>query len=456
MNEISQMKELHKFGSILGLERIKNLMEKLGNPQDSFKTIHVAGTNGKGSTSHFLSSILIEGGLKVGLYTSPFLEKFNDRIRINGKQITDEEIDKYSKIVMSKVREMAREGYEIPTEFDAITAMAFLYFKEQKVDWLILEVGLGGSKDSTNIVAEKLASVFTPISMDHQDRLGETLEEIARDKSGIVRRETPVIFNKEPYLVRDILKREAEQCDCEYIDLTECIDSEAVATKEGNFVTYELTKFPLHLKGETLDLKNNIFEALNLDEEKFSIEASMLGTFQIENMTLALGTILYLVGTKKLQISFDAIKLGIKKAHNKGRFEILKKEPYTVIIDGAHNVSGAEALKDTVKQLFPKQDILMVVAILKDKDMEGILDEFLQITDHFIVTEVKGDRKLEKEVISDYLLEKGANVIIEPSVKGAIDTIEYAVTGRGNPPVILFAGSLYMIGEARKLVLERR
>ncbi|HVI40930.1 MAG TPA: Mur ligase family protein, partial [Anaerovoracaceae bacterium] len=184
-----------KYGSKLGLGRMTRLMELLGNPQESMKVIHVAGTNGKGSVCRYLYSVLQENGYKTGLYTSPFLERFTERMEYNGSEISQEDLIRYTELVLKKVEIMLNEGMESPTEFELITAIAFLYFSEQDIDFLVLEVGLGGTGDSTNLVSRPIASVITSISFDHMEYLGDTLEKIAIEKAGIIKPGVPVIFN---------------------------------------------------------------------------------------------------------------------------------------------------------------------------------------------------------------------------------------------------------------------
>ena len=194
---IGKIHEFEKFGSILGLERMTKLLDILGNPQDELKVIHVAGTNGKGSTCKFIYSVLQECGYKVGLYTSPFLEIFNERIELDGAYISDNDLAQYTDRVLAAVKQMTDAGLQSPTEFEVITAIAFLYFKEKKADYVVLEVGLGGRGDSTNVCKKPLISVITSISYDHTDRLGNTLAEIASEKAGIIKDGCPVVTSAE-------------------------------------------------------------------------------------------------------------------------------------------------------------------------------------------------------------------------------------------------------------------
>ncbi|PWM65381.1 MAG: bifunctional folylpolyglutamate synthase/dihydrofolate synthase, partial [Eubacteriales Family XIII. Incertae Sedis bacterium] len=194
-NAIEKIGEFHRFGSILGLERMNELMKRLGNPEKELKCIHVAGTNGKGSVCRFIYSALLANGYSVGIYTSPYLTVFNERIELDGEYISDSDLAAYTDEVLEKVSQMTEEGFASPTEFEVITAIAFLYFARKGCDYAVMEVGLGGRGDSTNIIEKPLACVITSISYDHTDRLGNTLAEIAREKAGIIKPGAPVIMN---------------------------------------------------------------------------------------------------------------------------------------------------------------------------------------------------------------------------------------------------------------------
>lgn len=189
------IEETHKFGIRLGLENISKLLEMLGNPQDNLNIIHVAGTNGKGSTCSFITKILQTAGYNVGLYTSPYLETFTERIRVNGYNISEEEVASIVTLIKTKIDEMVSEGYSYPTEFEIVTAMAFYYYNKQKVDYVVLEVGMGGRYDATNIINKSLISVITPVSLDHIDALGDTIGKIAYEKAGIIKENGLVVIH---------------------------------------------------------------------------------------------------------------------------------------------------------------------------------------------------------------------------------------------------------------------
>ena len=214
MDAIKRIHEFERFGSVLGLERMEILLAKLGNPHRDLKAIHVAGTNGKGSVCRYLYEALQENGYRVGLYISPFIRRFNERIQFDGQEISDEDLESCSRKVLEKAEEMVREGADSPTEFEVVTAIAFLYFAEKKADFVILEVGLGGRGDSTNVVEKPLISIITSISYDHMDRLGSTLEEIAGEKAGIIKDGVPVVSNVDQREAAAVIARIAYQKGC--------------------------------------------------------------------------------------------------------------------------------------------------------------------------------------------------------------------------------------------------
>ncbi|MDU7904874.1 MAG: Mur ligase family protein, partial [Peptostreptococcaceae bacterium] len=222
--------ESHKFGMRRGLENIKKLLELLGNPQDNLKIIHVAGTNGKGSTCSFISTILKQSGYKVGLYTSPFLETFTERIRVNGENIPENEVGNIVNIIKEKIDIMVNEGYDYPTEFEIVTAMAFYYFNKERVDFVALEVGLGGRYDATNVIKKPIATVITSISLDHVGILGDTLDKIAFEKGGIIKENCDVIVYPQKNEASKVLKEICNEKNAKYI---EC-DFKDITLKESN------------------------------------------------------------------------------------------------------------------------------------------------------------------------------------------------------------------------------
>lgn len=435
MNAIEKIHQFNRFGSRLGLERMTVLLDKLGNPHDGLDVIHVAGTNGKGSVCKYLEEGLTACGYKVGLYTSPFIEKFNERIRLGGEDISDEDLQSFTERVLKASDEMVAEGLDSPTEFEVVTAIAFLYFKEKGADITVLEVGLGGSGDSTNVVKKPMACAITSISFDHMDRLGDTLAEIAENKAGIIKEGVPVVSN--------VPEREAAQVI-------------ARTAYEKNSKLYDVSKNKFMIFDETPFSQKVSMEVLGTDYS--DIEISMTGKHQGENLKTALTMIEILRRERKIRVERSKLYEGLKKAVQPGRFEVLVggadddvhlSTGAMVIIDGAHNEAGARALQETVKKYFDGQRILLVTGMLADKQIDDILKYFSQITDKMIITEPDNPRKLSVDELGEVLDKMG----IEPiKAKTAEESVELAESMQDKYDLILFAGSLYLIGDVRRIV----
>ena len=301
-----------RFGSRLGLSRMERLLDRMGNPQEDMKVIHVAGTNGKGSVSRFLYSILLENGYKVGLYTSPFLERFTERIEFDGREISREDLATSAEAVLLQVDKMVSAGEDSPTEFELVTAIAFHYFSKKPMDLLILEVGLGGRGDSTNVIKTPLVSVITTISYDHMAQLGDTLEKIAFEKAGIVKPGCPVVCGAgEPGA--QVIRQAAEE-------------------RGSEFYAASL----LRLDGVETSRRGSVF---NVDSSigKRRLEGlriSMLGAHQVGNARCALTVVELLRKQGIIRISDDKIRKGLENAFHPGRMEIIKEKPL-ILIDGA-------------------------------------------------------------------------------------------------------------------------
>lgn len=425
---IGKIHEFEKFGSVLGLERMTKLLDILGNPQDELKVIHVAGTNGKGSTCKFIYSVLQECGYKVGLYTSPFLEIFNERIEFDGNYISDEDLSVYTDRVLAAVKQMTDAGLQSPTEFEVITAIAFLYFKEKKTDYVVLEVGLGGRGDSTNVCKKPLISVITSISYDHTDRLGNTLAEIASEKAGIIKDGCPVVTSAEADEALAVIEQAAAEHGSMYFETR---NLPCLITAE----TFGGSKFDIDIQGVTF--KN--------------LEISMIGRHQVKNAAAAVAALCILEENGDIRLPNEALRAGLKKAKQIGIFEIMtppgQKPVY--IIDGAHNPDGALALRRTMTTFCADSKILMVTGMLADKDTDTILKEFTQITGDFIVTEPVNPRRMSKEELKAKIEALGG------SVKAAAEheeALHAAKAMQDEYDVILFAGSLYLIGEIRRML----
>lgn len=423
MDAIKRIHEFDRFGSILGLERMKLLLKKLNHPEKELRVIHVAGTNGKGSVCQYLYRALLENGYQTGLFISPFIEKFHERIQFAGSYITDEELQSYTEQVVAKTEEMVAEGFDSPTEFEVVTAIALLYFAKKKADPVILEVGLGGRGDSTNIVEKPLVSIITSISYDHMQQLGNTLAEIAGEKAGIIKPGVPVVSNVAEREAAAVIARKAYEKGC---------------------VLYDAAKLKYNLRqmsaaGAALDL--HIYGTDYAD-----VRISMAGKHQAENAKTALTALEILRKQGIIKVSRDRLYKGIALAKQPGRFETVQENP-RIILDGAHNEAGAGALREAAASCFPGQKILLVTGILADKDIEAVTDELRQITKDFIVTEPDNPRKLPADELAQILSRKGARCRIAANAEEAF---RIAVNTE-NMDVIIFAGSLYLIGKIREL-----
>ena len=422
MDAIERIHEFDRFGMILGLERMNMLLDRLGHPEKDLKVIHVAGTNGKGSVCRYMYEALRENGYKVGLYTSPFIECFNERIQYDGGMITDEELAVYTKQAVTVTEAMVAEGYASPTEFEVVTAVAFLYYAAKETDFVILEVGLGGTGDSTNVIEKPLISIITSISYDHTDRLGNTLAEIAGEKAGIIKQGVSVVSNVEQREAAKVIAKKAYEKDAVFYDATKL---KYGITRESAF-GYE---FDMDIYGTDYS----------------GIKISMPGRHQVENAKTAMIALEILRKQGIIKVHREKVYRGFENARQPGRFEVFEGEP-CYVLDGAHNQAGAEALKKAVQDCFPGEKILMITGMLADKDTDAILDNFCEITDTFIAAEPDNPRKLPAEELAEKLIKKGAACKV---AKDAETALKLAADHESRPRVILCAGSLYLISAIR-------
>lgn len=421
---INYINDKNKFGSRLGLDSISKLLDLLGNPQDKLNIIHVAGTNGKGSTSSYLTFCMLEAGYDVGLFTSPFLERFNERIKINDKDIANEDLGRITALVKKAVDKMLAEGLDHPTTFEIVTAIAFVYFEENNLDYVVLEVGLGGRYDSTNVIKNSLASIITTIGIDHIEQLGDSLGEIAYQKAGIIKDKGLVVSYPQEEEVKKVIEDITREkngelyfSDESFIDILDENDS-------GNSFNY---------KYKDTSIKN--------------IRTSMVGEYQIYNSALAITTLLILRDKGLIKIKDEEIVKGIFKTRWNGRLEVLKRNP-TILIDGAHNVQSVDQLRKAL-ELFDYENLILGLAILGDKDVDHILELLIPMADKVIVTEVDMPRKLEAENLKKKVEKYRKDVYIEKEIGKAVDK---SLSLAQDKDLIVFGGSLYLIGEVRSLI----
>lgn len=409
----------YKFGSKLGLDNITCLLAKLGDPQDKLKIIHVAGTNGKGSTVSFISKILESAGYRVGIFTSPYLERFNERIRINDDHIPDGDLGRITGIVKEKVEEMLSEGYAHPTEFEIVTAIAFVYYFEANVDYVALEVGLGGRMDSTNVVKKPIMTVITPVALDHTEFLGDTLYQVAGEKAGIMKDHVPCIIYPQE---EEAMKR-----------IEEVATERSAALTIADFSTLSIEK--TSLEGTAFTYRN----------ESYTI--GLCGTHQVNNAIVAMTVVEQLVNKNLCQVSHPQLKKGLSTTKWGGRFEVMSQEPL-VIIDGAHNLHGAIGLDRALETYLKDKKLGAVIGILGDKSYEAIIDLLAPRLNKVIVTEPDNPRKLPMEQLGKLIEGYDIPVQYERDILKAVDKGQAMEDIDG---LIIF-GSLYMIGAVRSYI----
>ncbi|MBO3445347.1 folylpolyglutamate synthase/dihydrofolate synthase family protein [Clostridium sp. CCUG 7971] len=422
---LKYIEETHKFGIRLGLDNMTKLLELLGNPQDKLKIIHVAGTNGKGSTCSFITSILKESGYKVGLYTSPFLETFTERIRVNGENIPKEDVARIVTLIREKIEQMVSEGYSYPTEFEIVTTMAFYYYCEQNVDFVALEVGLGGRYDATNIIKKSEVSVICSISLDHVNILGDTIAKIAYEKGGIIKKEGTAIVYDQSNEAKDVIKKICKDKNANYIEV--------------KFDDIDIKKS---------DIYSQIYDASIMGDKYENLEIKLIGDHQVNNSILALSVIKYLVDTKGLEISEENIRKGLINTKWPGRIEKIKERPI-FIIDGAHNEDGAKSLAKAIDKNFKGKNLTMLIGMLEDKDIDGVLEILMPRFDKVIVTTPDNPRAISSELLKEKISKYVANVVEKKEIE---DAVNYTLENSNKDDVIISAGSLYMIGAVRTIV----
>ncbi len=415
----------YKFGSKLGLQNITKLTDLLGRPQGSYKIIHIAGTNGKGSTSNMIHDVLMASGYKTGLFISPFLEEFNERIQINKKHIDKESLARITSMVKEKISIMLEEGYNHPTEFEVVTAIGFKYFQEQQIDFLVLEVGLGGRFDATNVVTNTLVSIITSISYDHMEYLGDTLEKIAFEKSGIIKENSNVVIYPQEDNVVNTIVTIAKQRNSKYY-LT---DKKNIEKIKGD-LTGQWFKY----------LKNDVFD---LPE----IKMNFLGEHQLYNALTALKTLEIL---KQLGYTIDAKSIleGFNSCRFAGRFEILHENP-VIILDGGHNINGIEYFSKAVKEYFKDNKIILFFGMLKDKNPEDVLGYLMPLCKEVYTLTPNNPRAMKSDELAA-LIKKHYDI----EVNSLIDYKEIIniIKNTNKNDYIAFVGSLYMIGDVRTLL----
>ncbi|MBR3276591.1 MAG: bifunctional folylpolyglutamate synthase/dihydrofolate synthase [Eubacterium sp.] len=401
-------------GSKLGLERTVRLLDALGNPQDKLKFVHVTGTNGKGSISAMIESVLRKSGYKTGLFTSPAITRFNERIRINGEDIPDGDVE----YLVDKMKPIADAmNDDTPTEFEVVTAMAMQYFYEQKVDIAILEVGMGGRGDSTNVIRTPEAAVFAAVGLDHTEFLGDTIQDIAREKSGIIKESTSVVSYPQKEEVTEVL---LEACAKTYSILYE-VKEEDVVVKHCD------------LTGCTFDFK-----------EMKDMFVPLCGTYQPYNAAVAI-TAAKALAAKGWKITEESIREGIANVRWLGRFEVMRREP-PVILDGSHNPHGISATVKTLKEQFGDRKVIFVTGVMADKDVHGIYESLVPLAKEFHAVTPHNVRSMAAKDLAALLTGLGSTAYSHDSIE---DGIRQALENAGDSFPVVAIGSLYFSNDIR-------
>lgn len=412
-----------RFGMNQGLTRIEALLELLGNPHRSCKYLHIGGTNGKGSTAAFAAAMLEEAGYRVGLYTSPYLVEFTNRMAVNGQDIPREELVELVQKVRPLVEKIAADpGLGQPTEFEVVTALAFCWFAREAPDIVVLEVGLGGRLDATNVV-QPLVSAITTISLEHTQVLGDTVEAIAREKGGIIKKGAPLVTAAEGAALPVL---------------------EGICRERGVPV-YKLGDH-FHARISEQCSKGQIFHYKGLSRDYDDLLIPLLGDYQANNAALALaaGELLCQQG---FSLPETVIRSGLAKTRWPGRLEVLQHSPL-VVIDGAHNLEAFQGLSRAVKQTFKYGRLILVLGILDDKAADNILSEILPLADLLVITRPNSPRAADPHVLKEIAAEAlpGLPSRISPEIPDAVD---FALGEAGKEDMVLIAGSLYLVSDAR-------
>lgn len=403
---INFIHSIPKFRRPLGNANLSKLLELLGNPQKNLQFIHIAGTNGKGSTAAMTAEILKRSGYKTGLFTSPFLEVFNDRIHINGELISDNKLAECA----SRVREVMEGNNALVSEFAFVTATAFLYFYEQKCDFVVLEVGMGGALDATNVIDKSIVSVICKIGLDHTQYLGNSIKEIALEKCGIIR-ENGVVVSYPNEIVRDII------CKCSEKKNAELIFADTAQSGINGFI-YKGRQYPLALKG----------------------------SYQPQNAAVVI-EIINAMRKMGVEIPEKAVTDGFANVKWSARFEFIAEN---VVIDGGHNIDGIRALKESILAL--GKDIVLLMAMMEDKDYDTCIREIAPIAKTVVATELSVPRCLKAEKAAEIIRSINIPVIVNTSPEKALCEAVFAAKSDicGGNGIVCVCGSLFLAGEIRK------
>lgn len=410
---LEYIEEVSWKGSVLGLERMNLLMEKLGNPQEKYRCIHVAGTNGKGSTSAMIASVLSAAGYRTGLYTSPHLINYNERMKINGQDISDEDLCRAADTLKAVTDTM--RGSFIPTVFERVTAMAFWYFADQNCDFVVLEVGMGGRLDATNVITKPALSVICNLDLEHTEELGDTIEKIAFEKAGIIKPGCPVQLYAQTEAAEGVIEKACDELGC---SLTKTDPAQA-----------------------ELVLKENGYQVINYRERK-SLRVGLIGTYQFYNALNAADAIDTLKQT--YDIPEEAVYAGFENVNWLGRFQVIKRDPI-VLVDGAHNPNGVKELARCLEDYFPDTKFTFVFGVMADKNYDEMLADIAPFANSFIAVTPHSDRALSSASLKEEIEE----LISVPAYDASSveEGLDKAMELREKGENICIFGSLYQVGD---------
>lgn len=426
---ISYLEGLKIFGVRLGLTRITELLIRLDVPQKKYRTIHVTGTNGKGSVSSMLAGILSHAGIHTGLYSSPHLVSYTERIQVDGKPIEEKEFAAGIAVIKRHAECMVLDGFECPTQFEVLTALAFYCFAHCHVEYAVIEVGLGGTLDSTNVITPTI-SVITNVTFEHADRLGGTIESIAENKAGIIKEGVPVITAAEGVPLQ-VIRRAARDRHAKLF-----IYGEDFRTKLTSYGPY----------GQILS-----FSAPSFGQADFSYRLQLLGIHQAKNSAVAIMTIL-LLSERRVPVSVESMQEAFPHVRWPARFEHIPLGDQEIIVDGAHNPAGTDALRMSLDMIFPTMPRIFLLGILRDKDIDSMLDRLLRKEDEVVVTMPNSERADTAEDLARRVRKRCTCIEVEKEEEKALSLALAHARGK----LLVMAGSLYLVGGLRQRLLERR
>ncbi|KKM09006.1 folylpolyglutamate synthase [Clostridiales bacterium PH28_bin88] len=420
---IDFLKGLAKFGFRFGLDRIIRLLDMLGNPQCKLKVIHVGGTNGKGSTSAMIAGILQSAGYRVGLFTSPHLHSYTERTRVNGEDIPEEKMAELITRLKPLLERMVAEGHEHPTEFEVNTALSLLYFYEERVDVVVLEVGLGGAIDSTNVIADPLVAVITNVGMDHMDYLGNTIEEIAKVKAGIIK-------------PRGLVVTASDREEALAVIEDTCREQQAELFRVGRDITWT--------EGEA-NRQGIRFSLSGLNGHYPELYLPLLGRHQVVNAATAVLAV-EVLEQRGIAVSQESIRIGLARTVWPARLEVAQNDP-TVLLDVAHNYDGAVSLRRALEEFFRYRRLILVIGMLGDKEREKVMGVLSPVAHTVVVTRPLSPRAGDWRELARLAERHAPEVYVMEDVRQAVSlALSFALP----EDLVCVTGSFYTVAEARK------